>query len=444
MNGKIVLNDKKMGQNNLDKVLEKAAEFANKNKNFILSISQSPLYNDEPKLFAYSAMYKLHRKQKHDFDYSYGVSFDKKIALMRVLGEGLERYCLDNFKIPIEKIASTTALDEPHLNPPRVSSFSKKQLQQEAYKQFRFTGKTKFQWTSGFSLNKNKKILIPAQLVSFDFDFVKEPMIASPISTGVAAGSSLEDAIYRAASEIVERDSFMISYLNMLPSPKVNLQKIKDKRVKHVLATFDRYMLELVVLDITTDLGIPAYAAITLDRTNLGPAVSVGLKAGFNRLDCILGAIEESLMTRAWVRDKFVYVEPHHKNEETIQNIEDRAFLWFSPNMIEKLNFWLKSDKNIDVTEYDTPEPYDNLERVMKILIKRDIELMYVDITNEKMKQYGFTIVRVIIPELQPLYLNDHYPYLGKKRLYSAPVTMGYSKQAKKEEQLNKVSHPFL
>lgn len=49
-----------------------------------------------------------------------------------------------------------------------------------------------------------------------------------------------------------------------------------------------------------------------------------------------------------------------------------------------------------------------------------------------------------IIPELQPLYLDERYPYFGSDRLYSVPVKLGYLKNPNNENTLNKFPHPFL
>lgn len=154
---------------------------------------------------------------------------------------------------------------------------------------------------------------MPAQLVYVPYSYQHdEPLLRFPISTGAATGVSLDDALYRGICEVVERDAFMITYLNKIVSPQVNLFSIKDKTIYDIANIFKRYKLELVILNLTTDLQIPVFAAVTLDRTGLGPAVSVGLKAGFNIKETIIGAIEESLMVRTWIRDKFIYAEPNY------------------------------------------------------------------------------------------------------------------------------------
>ena len=427
----------------LNSSLEKAAKFVDDNKNFITHISKSLLYNDEPKIFAYTGTYKSRYKKSADI--ACGFSFNQKVALMRVLGEGLERYCLEKYNPKISIVGSVQDINMDYLDPYSICAFSKKQLSKSNFKKFRIDNRPLFKWTKGFSLKRKKSVLIPAQLVSFNYVPMKnEPTILSPISTGTATGLSLDDAVYRGICEIIERDSFMISYLNKLPSPQVNLNSIKDVRIQGMFDKLKRYKLEIIVLDITTDLKIPAFAALTLDSTGLGPAVSVGLKAGFAIKESIIGAIEESLMTRSWIRDKFIYLNPDYKQEKIIQTLEGRARFWFPTDMIKKLEFWLDSKNTKKFADGELGSAKNKLNRAITLIEKNNMEIIYVDITHKTMKKNGFRVVRTIIPQLHPLYLDEQYPYFGGRRLYEAPVRMKFLKRIKRESQLNKIPHPFL
>ena len=78
----------------------------------------------------------------------------------------------------------------------------------------------------------------------------------------------------------------------------------------------------------------------------------------------------------------------------------------------------------------------------MKYLKIKKYDLYYKDITIEKFKKLNYHIVKVIIPKMQPIYLNEKYPLLGGDRLYSIPEKLGFKR--KLELNLNKFPHPFL
>ncbi|MFH1827198.1 MAG: YcaO-like family protein [bacterium] len=423
-------------------ILEKYSKFANNSNDIILNIQKLPWYNDEPKIFSYSVNYK--NKYGVDNNIASGFSFNKKIALIRALGETAERYCIDNYSPRNVLTSSIKNIKIPHLDPLSIVAFSKNQLKKSSFKKFRVNRDTRFKWVTGVSLTEDKIVSVPSQLITINNKKESEAMILNPISTGAAAGLSLSNALYRGICEIIERDGFMISYLNKLPMAKIDLLPIKNKTIRKFLEIFYRYNLELVVLDITTDLGVPSFAALTLDRTGLGPAVSVGLKAGLDNISCIIGAVEESLMTRSWLRDKFIYNNPDYKREDKITNIVDRAHLWFPIKSIKYLDFWLGNKKIKKIGRKKLSFSTNQLVTILKILKKRGMEVVYVNITHPKIKKHGIVVIKAFISKSQPLYLDERYPYLGGNRLYEVPVKLGFLKVAKQESQLNKIPHPFL
>ncbi len=427
----------------IDILIEKASQFINANSGIIKGIYRDASYNDEPKLYSYAVYFRdKYSGVKNEDAVASGVSLNKKRALLKVLGETIERYLLstNNNKKFIHKSYKELISDgESPLNLNDVTQVLDRRIRPQD------TLSTKLHWLKGKSLLSNKDILVPAQLIYVPYVYEQaEVVLRRSISTGAAAGSSLGEALYRGICEIVERDAFMISYLNMLPSPRIEFSSMKDKKFNNIFKMFNRYKLELVVLDITTDLEIPVFAAITLDRTGLGPAVSVGLKAGFNLKETIIGAIEESLMVRFGTRDQIAFESQKNKGKKMVSDIKDRVNFWLSPSSIENLNFWLKSKnvKKINIKYSDHEESI--LKKTINILKKRKLESVYVDITDDKAKKYGFTVLKAIIPQLHPLYLDERCPYLDGDRLYKTPVEMGFLQKAKTRNHLNKIPHPFL
>lgn len=423
--------------------IEKGSRFINDNPKIIKEIFKVMSYNDEPKLYSYQVYFKdIYSNGENEDSSASGISFNKRRALMKVLGETIERYALggnNNNKFIYNNFSELKALSKLAIHPEDLITFSNRN--HYAYN----LGKKKLHWVEGKSLISSEKILIPAQLAYVPYLYQhSEPLIRFPISTGAAAGVTLNDSLYRGICEIVERDAFMIAYLNKLPSPQIDLSSLSNKELYHIVNMLKKYKLEPIVLDLTNDLKIPVFAAIIVDRTGLGPAVSVGLKAGFDVKETIIGAIEESLMMRSWIRDKFIYNDPQYKRGKEIITIEDRAHFWFPVSAIKYLDFWIKNKNFKKFTTKDLRTPKDKLKKALSIFIKKRIDVFYIDIADKEVRKYGFMVVKVIIPQLQPLYLDERYPYLEGDRLYNTPVKIGFLEKPNKENQLNKVPHPFL
>jgi len=430
-----------MSKSSIDSPIENALRFLSDNKNIIRGIYKHISYNDEPKLYGYSVSFKGNYGNADGEADAGGLSFNQKRALIRALGETIERFSLSKSngeKIIYKSFRELIKSKKSALNPKTLVLHSHKKNFADNL------DSRKFHWVEGKNLSSNKKILVPAQSIYVPYVHQNsEPTLSFPISTGAAAGTSLTDALYSGICEVVERDSFMIAYLNKISSPHVDLPSMSDNTIRDILQTFTRYNLELIVLDLTTNLQIPAFAAIILDRTGVGPSVSVGLKAGFNITDTIIGAIEESQMVRFYARNRISSKESFNKTK-VIRTIEDRASFWFPTLMIKELDFWVtkKGASKKIVPQFSASGDY--LEKTVALLSQKGIDIIYVDITDKIVKEYGFTVVKVIIPRLQPLYLDEMYPLMQNDRIYKTPVEMGYFQKPKRKSELNKISHPFL
>lgn len=417
------------------------------------SYRRIPHYTDEIKFFHFGGLLENKKGISDGHDHkssSAGYSLDsRETALLKFIGESIERYCLDIYKEKNLVFGSYKKLKNRAIDIHRIVALSEKQKQNPNLSRFIFDDSSTFAWVQGLSLKTGKPVLIPAQLIYLSYTYPRdEKIIYLPISTGAAGGTSLLAAIRRGICEIIERDAFLITYLNKLTPFKVNLKLLKNKDVNHWLELFDRYKLELSVLDITTELGIPTFLSVVIDRTGIGAAVSTGLKTHLNSLEAIVDSIKESQHPRCWVRrlaegdpDRVKNMKPSE-----IKSLEERALYWFPKERIHDIAFLLKQKaKKLRKSSYHRSlSEKEQLRLVLQKLWDHDMDAYFVDITLPQFRKLGYHVVKVIIPQLTPFYLNEHVPYFGGKRLYEVPKTIGLKNQPTTEESLNSVPHPFL
>lgn len=402
-------------------------------------------YNDEPQLFQYTVI------SKGDV-WGGGISFDKKRAQKKAIGESIERYCLEKYDKRSSICSSQKNLKCESLDLNSITSVSREQKKDKKFHRFIFTKDSKFNWVTGRFLFGSKKVLIPAQLVYVPYFYKKdEPILRLPISTGAALGTDLYSALARGIFEVIERDSFMIFYLNKLAAPVVDLE-MSSLRLRRIKQYFRRYELDLRLFDITSDLKVPVFMAILIDHTGIGPEVSVGLKSGFNKEEVVIGAVEEAQHTRGWMRDEKLSVSKKEYQQilsraQNISTTRERGLFWFTDRYVSKLDFWLDSTNHKKVTirkeVFLKSDGKADLLKVKKILQNKNMNAYYVDITTPEVIELGFYVVKVIIPELQPLYLDEEFPYLGGKRLDKVPRKLGHMTQ-RRGLKLNDFPHPFL
>ncbi len=328
---------------------------------------------------------------------------------MKSIGEFLERLALYN---PVKKkFIKNKYLEDSDIDLSIFLHYSNEQmvLQKDLYNKLKTS--TYF-WSKAKDYLNKREILIPAQLVYLSKIFKDETqIIPEQITTGAAFGNNFKQVFENGLLEAVERDAFMISYLT-----KRKINRITDfpKKISDLLNYLNRYYLDIFIFDITTDLNIPTFMSITIDKSSIGPAVSIGTKSGFKIENVIYGAILESVQARRQTRlskymsgDKFKFPK-----DKEIDSMLKRCFYWYPTKMIKYLDFWLKSNKVITFNKI--PEYISSLDNGIKQLKDKNYHIFYVDISLNEIKKAGFTAGKVIIPELQPLYLAEE-----SKMLYS-------------------------
>lgn len=338
------------------------------------------------------------------------------------------------------KFQTYNNLKKSSLNPVNLSKFVNFKLSCDLEE----LNDIKFHWEKVYSVLDNKHFYLPSQFIynSFEED---EYYIRQPISTGASTWSSNAGAILGGIYEIIERDSFMIFYLNKLSPPKVDLNQIKDKEIHYILEKFNRYKLKVYVLDITSDLNVPTFLTVLIDKTGVGPAISVGNNTNFNINKAIKGSLLEAYKVRLWLRYKktIFSINPDARKEINTNFLLKRGFLWYNKKMINKINFFIKSNKISNLNKYKEKSKLsivDSLKEVIQILSEKEYSVFIKDLTNNNFPIYNFKTFKVIIPELHPLYLREGFKYDTGERLTEVPKILGY----KTNKKINDFPHPFL
>jgi len=407
----------------------------------VKTIYQNEFYTDEPKIFSYTAL----PKNKNHFDnITTGVSFSKERALIKTLGESIERYILANWQGHLFW-RSCRDLKEKAINPKEFVSFSHYRISPK-FKLYK-NENNKLKWIKGFLLTERKNIFVPAQLVFVPYRFdPKEPVIRFPITTGAACHDSLEKAILTGLLEVIERDAFMIFYLNELSPSIINLRKSQNKILTKIIDSIERYQLEFYVLDISTDVPVYSILAIIIDKTGMGPAISLGLRSDLNIHCAIVGAIEEAFHSRFWIKEIMIkegeklknFKKEIQKKKYYISDLKERGILWSDLRMINKIKFLFNGRKvllkNLPIKKTK------NLNTLLKWFKKENMKVIYVDLTPSNLKNKKIYVVKVLVPEFQPLYLDERFPYWEGKRLKEIPQKLRFIPC----KNINKFPHPFL
>lgn len=414
-------------------------------------------YADEPRMFVCQVQ-NTDRASNGDVIYGSGFDFfSKKKALWAAIGESVERRALSHFQ-PADAQCIGASYEELSKRGRTLDIFSIAGIhpQQRAPAQgtkrgFSFDAKTRFQWIRGRELTASQDIWIPLQLASFSgFERsaqMGEPILRPLVSTGAAAHRTLEEALVNGILELIERDAFMITWLNTLSPARIRKGSITNENLRTILQRFERYGLEVSLLHIPTDFAVNIVLAVVIDRSGIGPALIVGANADHDIEKAVDNAVREALGSRLFVRGKLEEARRRGTDisfpDRSVIHRLERLLYWCDGRKLADIE-WLLNGELVDISSLPTVPSFANTSE--KLAHLRDqfrakkLELAYVDILDtETASSIGFRAVMTVVPKLQPLHLQEHVPFDWGGRLQSVPASLGLQPRAETYREV----HPF-
>lgn len=378
----------------------------------------------------------------------YGLDFDT--ASTKAIAEILERSSLTTWNEKKLILGSYADLkSQGAVDPELFTAFSYDQLAREEYAHQRLDKQTALHWMSCSSFLGRKARLIPAQLIYLRFaDIKNEPLIQQATSNGAAAGTSYDMALHNAICEAIERDALMIHWLNMITPPKVALESLarfKNNTIDAILREYKKYKIDISLLDITTDIGVPVFMAAIRETANGWPPIFISPHANLDIESAIAACLLDGLRAGYWPKVSDDSIRNAQSDGFHIDTFDKRRAYWCASDALANTEFLFKRrEKEIGENNFMGASNALKLQKIKELLRTQKLDAYIADITLPMAKEAGLRVLKAIIPELYPLYLDEHYKYLGIKRLYDAPVKMGVLSVHKKEEEINVSPHPML
>jgi ribosomal protein S12 methylthiotransferase accessory factor len=425
---------------------------------------------------------------------THGAADSAQIARCLARVEGLERYCGQARPKPSAR-ASYEDLSPDALCPSDLPLFSESQYRQPGFPHPRWQPHLPMDWVWGYNLHRECAVALPQDAVRY---FGPRRSLVDETSSGVAAHSTRNAALASAVLELVERDAFMIHWLNRLSPPQLDLDGLAPGFACRAVAVIGQAGYRPVVVDLTTDLQIPVFLAMAWRDDGMGPALRIGAgcdlwapRALDKALHELLGAVT-ARSDQPWAPAEPLGpgdVARLHDHGEAYSHpswLPRAAFLWASPDVrrLEDLSAAagppitadavlpsttgarppvtadamlpsitgarpsVTADAGLPSTTGAGPHataragpPATGGTAIVAHLVEHlgahDLELIAADLTTADVAG-SLHVVRAIVPGLQPIGFGRHGLRLGGRRLYEAPVAMGYRNEPTTEASLNR------
>jgi ribosomal protein S12 methylthiotransferase accessory factor len=354
---------------------------------------------------------------------SHGRGTTRENAELGCIGEALERYSL--VRRGDEPLHRARLAEVRGIDPRRILLYS--DLQYETRDQWNSTADDRYfvgerfdpnepiEWLPAVDLTDGSSIFVPAACTLMWYMFsASEKEYARADSIGCGSGWTFEDALEHALLEWIERDAMAIWWYNRLGRPAICLDSLNAPELLEVREGLRRIDRDLVILDCTTDIGVPAYISIAA-RTDGTEPLFAGAAHPSPRVAAWKAASEVGQLWFTIVQNESIDIEMKSWLENTIHTQQ-----------------FLKPTHIIDAPP--EPAPMSAGEQV-RLLVGR---LESVGLTSYAVDLSRSDVVlktaRAIVPGLRHIWSRR-----APGRLYDVPVRLGWLKEPLRECELNPI-----
>ncbi|WP_339103553.1 YcaO-like family protein [Haloterrigena salinisoli] len=351
-----------------------------------------------------------------------GVADDWNAALMKAVGEGLERYCAGVYRDGEFAHASEADLENP-VSPTDLVRPDDAPT---------YDASDEYRWVPGEDLATGDDAHLPAAAVQFP-----QPgeSLVPGITTGLGLGSSTVDALLSGLTEVIERDATMLAWYSTFDPLGLT---VDDDDAFAALARRARGEgLSVTPLLVTQDVDVPV-VAVAVHRepdalegaveptADEWPAFAVGSAAALDATAAARSALEEALQN---------WMELRNLGPEEVADASGAIGEYAS--FPEVVRGFVDVDRTVPAERVGpdaAPEGRAALEDVVERTTDAGLTPYAARLTTRDVAETGFEAVRVVVPGAQPLFTGE--PFFGE-RARTVPEDLGF------EPRLERAFHPY-
>ena|GEM_PF-903227 len=301
----------------------------------------------------------------------------------------------------------------------------------------RFDRRLPIDWVWGYSLVKERPILVPASMVyQTKCKFLGKFHLTT--TGGLAAGTTIEDAILQGLMETIEHDAWYIWQANAITTPKVRIESINDPDVAKILDEIRQIGFHLIIRYQATDIGVPVFRTWLVNEKDYAVYASSGFGANLDPCIALKRSITEAKL--AWPSippGENLYYSAKNSTSILETNVSLYSLYHFNKTDV------LKEGKVIDFDEIpnlSTGTIARDIKKSVK-LIKRAVPKADIIVVNLEKEIFKIPVVRVVSAGLQNASIPlQNFP---EDRVFKVPKIMGYRDHELSFVEIFNDRHPY-
>ncbi|WP_276279106.1 YcaO-like family protein [Halorussus caseinilyticus] len=327
-----------------------------------------------------------------------GVAHDWNEALMKALGEALERYAAGVYRVGEFETARAADLGSA-VEPAafvRPEGWADPSPDDEVA------------WRDGQDLRTGESVSLPAEFVHFP---PPEVRYKPSITTGLGLGSSTVEALLSGLYEVIERDATMLAWYSTFEPLGLS---VESERFETLRSRARAENLDVTPLLVTQDVDVPV-VAVAVHRDGEWPRFAVGSDADLNPDAAAVSALAEALQN--WMELRSMGEDDAADADGAIGRYAD------FPETAREFVTAETAVPTASVGPADPPTGGTELDAVLARLADADLPAYAARLTTRDVDQLGFEAVRALVPAAQPLFTGE--AFFGE-RAREVPAELGF------------------
>ena len=245
-------------------------------------------------------------------------------------------------------------------------------------------------WYQGYDIVNNETLWVPAFAVFHPVP-PRHRGVFRTNTNGLASGNTIEEAIFHALSEVIERDAW--SLVESTRDTGQAVMGIDDPVIQDMQKKFADAQVEVTIRDITSDIGIPTIAAVADDVLLKDPSLlTIGIGTHTSARIAVMRALTEVAQSRL--------TQIHGAREDTtIADLRKKM----GYERAKRINgYWYRDNGTVDyktIPSSDTDDFKKDINNIIAALEKQGLDrVIVIDLTREEIR---IPVVRVIVPGLE-------------------------------------------
>ncbi len=365
--------------------------------------------------------------------HSSGKGITEAQARTSALCEGIERYACRFQGYEPYRVSSLDELGVEAIHPNACMLFSERQYDERdrwnargdhfSWVPRELDPAERLWWSPVWNVQSGEQKYVPTAHIYFHNERLADEVGVSTCavdSNGNAAGKSYDDAILQGLLELIERDSVALWWYNRSSVPSVDLASFRSDYFDACLDYHTLRGRDMWVLDVTSDLNVPAFVAVSSRRKDNG-RIALGFGAHVTAQTAISRAIGEL--------NQFLNCVDNWGPEDAT----DGTSRWIGSATTCTETYLLPSDE-MTATGASTyaqgfPTVKDALEHCTTVVRDQGLDVLVADLTRPDV---DLKVVKVIAPGLRHFWAR-----FAPGRLYSVPLRLGRVGRELTEDEFN-------